>query len=122
MSIETSAGSSLSTSFGMLASIAFIAHEPGAWTLWPRRTEDARLIIQLAHFRAAPAARISLKPESERHGEVLRNTGIIAYQEGQRPGPASHVAIDRIVMLLQRSRERIVILARPQTPVLVEPK
>ena len=55
---------------------------------------------RLRRFRPAPIFGIGLEPEGEGDRDVLRGGGIVAHDEGEGGGPASQVAVDRIVLFL----------------------
>src|ERR1017187_4501079 len=100
-------------------SIACIVREPGPWAPRPIRPKHGRLIICHAHSLATSHLRICFEPECESHREVRRLARVIAHQERKRPGPASEVAKDGIVLLSHVSRARVEPMGRPQSPVRI---
>ena len=58
--------------------------------------------------------------EGERHGVVVFSVVRIAFPERERRRPAPHVAIDRVVLLLENLVARLVLVVDAESPVVVQ--
>src|SRR5436305_1570653 len=74
----------------------------------------------MQRVRSQPKPREGLERESEGDAEIIRTGGRFTNAEGERRGPASHIAIEGIALFLHATLAQVIALVSAKSPVLVK--